>query len=446
MSSSTDPTSAAYAQAVKELGLKSNIAKALEIPDRELTVEVPFRRDNGEVESVIGFRVQHNNTRGPFKGGIRYHEHVDIDEVRSLATLMTWKTSLLDIPYGGGKGGIGVDPRKYSKTELERMSRRFFRAIDPIIGVNVDIPAPDVNTNAQVMSWFMDEYSQLHGYSPAIVTGKPLELGGSAGREAATGKGTAVITKETAQNWNIDLKNSRVVIQGFGNVGSYAAKFLHEYGCKIIAVSDVTGGLYDPDGLDIDSLFEYNYANKTINGFDQGKELTNDELLAEKLRRIANHGALGKHDHEIGGMNSRLDGIQAAVLSVKLKYIDKWNSSRYKNSEKYNRALHGIEDIFLPKIHPRSKHIFHVYTLRTNVRDPLRDYLSNKGIDTGVHYPVALPYLPPFRELNYTPKQLPVASIYQDKILSLPMYPELSGTQINRICTAIKDFYKNFEK
>ena len=280
MSSSTDPTSAAYAQAVKELGLKKNIAKALEIPDRELTVEVPFRRDNGEVESVIGFRVQHNNTRGPFKGGIRYHEHVDIDEVRSLATLMTWKTSLLDIPYGGGKGGIGVDPRKYSKTELERMSRRFFRAIDPIIGVNVDIPAPDVNTNAQVMSWFMDEYSQLHGYSPAIVTGKPLELGGSAGREAATGKGTAVITRETAQNWNIDLKNSKVVIQGFGNVGSYAAKFLHEYGCKIIAVSDVTGGLYDPDGLDIDSLFEYNYANKTINGFDQGKKLTNDELLA----------------------------------------------------------------------------------------------------------------------------------------------------------------------
>ncbi len=280
MSSSTDPTSAAYGQAVKELGLKKNIAKALEIPDRELTVEVPFRRDNGEIESVIGFRVQHNNTRGPFKGGIRYHQHVDINEVRSLATLMTWKTSLLDIPYGGGKGGIGVNPFNYSKTELERMSRRFFRAIDPIIGVNVDIPAPDVNTNAQVMSWFMDEYSQLHGYSPGIVTGKPLELGGSAGREAATGKGTAVITRESAEKWNIDLKNSKVVIQGFGNVGSFAAKFLHEYGCKIIAVSDVTGGLYDSDGLDIDSLFEYNYKHKTIDGFDQGKKITNDELLA----------------------------------------------------------------------------------------------------------------------------------------------------------------------
>ena len=280
MSSSTNPTSAAYKQAVEKLGMKPNIAKALEIPDRELTVEVPFRRDNGEVESVIGFRVQHNNTRGPFKGGIRYHQHVDIQEVRSLATLMTWKTSLLDIPYGGGKGGIGIDPLKYSKTELERMSRRFFRAIDPIIGVNVDIPAPDVNTNAQVMSWFMDEYSQLHGYSPAIVTGKPLELGGSEGREAATGRGTAIITRETAEKWEINLQDAQIVVQGFGNVGSYAAKFLHEYGCKIIAVSDVSGGLHDPDGLDIPSLFEYNYKHRTIDGFEQGKKITNEELLA----------------------------------------------------------------------------------------------------------------------------------------------------------------------
>ena len=280
MSSSTNPTSAAYKHAVEKLGMKPNIAKALEIPDRELTVEVPFRRDNGEVESVIGFRVQHNNTRGPFKGGIRYHQHVDIQEVRSLATLMTWKTSLLDIPYGGGKGGIGIDPLKYSKTELERMSRRFFRAIDPIIGVNVDIPAPDVNTNAQVMSWFMDEYSQLHGYSPAIVTGKPLELGGSEGREAATGRGTAIITRETAEKWEIDLQGAQIVIQGFGNVGSYAAKFLHEYGCKVIAVSDVSGGLYDPDGLDIPTLFEYNYKHRTIDGFEQGKKITNEELLA----------------------------------------------------------------------------------------------------------------------------------------------------------------------
>ena len=280
MSSSSNPTEAAYKSAVKKLGLKSNIARALEIPDRELKVEIPFRRDNGEIDSVVGYRVQHNNTRGPFKGGIRYHHHVDIDEVRSLATLMTWKTALVDIPYGGGKGGIGINPSDYSKVELERISRKFFRAIDPIIGVNIDIPAPDVNTNAQVMSWFMDEYSQTHGYTPGIVTGKPLELGGSEGREAATGKGTAIITREAAEKWNIGLKGAKVVVQGFGNVGSYAAKFLHEYGCKIIGVSDISGGLYAPDGFDVEELFDYNYKHRTIDGYQYGKKITNEELLA----------------------------------------------------------------------------------------------------------------------------------------------------------------------
>ena len=280
MSSSSNPTEAAYKSAVEKLGLKSNIARALEIPDRELKVEIPFRRDNGEIDSVVGYRVQHNNTRGPFKGGIRYHHHVDIDEVRSLATLMTWKTALVDIPYGGGKGGIGINPTDYSKVELERISRKFFRAIDPIIGVNIDIPAPDVNTNAQVMSWFMDEYSQTHGYTPGIVTGKPLELGGSEGREAATGRGTAIITREAADKWNIDLKGAKVVVQGFGNVGSYAAKFLHDYGCKIIGVSDISGRLYDPDGFDVEELFDYNYDHRTIDGYKYGKKITNEELLA----------------------------------------------------------------------------------------------------------------------------------------------------------------------
>ena len=280
MSSSSNPTETAYKSAVEKLGLKLNIARALEIPDRELKVEIPFRRDNGEIDSVVGYRVQHNNTRGPFKGGIRYHHHVDIDEVRSLATLMTWKTALVDIPYGGGKGGIGINPSEYSKIELERISRKFFRAIDPIIGVNVDIPAPDVNTNAQVMSWFMDEYSQTHGYTPGIVTGKPLELGGSEGREAATGRGTAIITREAAEKWNIGLKGAKVVVQGFGNVGSYAAKFLHEYGCKIIGVSDISGGLYAPDGFDVEELFDYNYEHRTIEGYKYGKKITNEELLA----------------------------------------------------------------------------------------------------------------------------------------------------------------------
>ena len=278
--SSITASSGSYQRAVELLGLKPEISRALEMPDRELTVEVPFRLDSGKVESLVGFRVQHNNTRGPFKGGIRYHHHVDLAEVRSLATLMTWKTSLLDIPYGGGKGGIQIDTSKYSIQEMERLSRRFFRAIDPFIGPNIDIPAPDVNTNAQVMGWFMDEYSQTHGYTPACVTGKPLELGGSEGREHATGKGTAITVRETSKNYNVDLENATVVVQGFGNVGSFAAKFLDEYGCKIIAVSDVTGAVHDPNGLDIPSLFDYNYEHRTIDGCGQGQKLTNEELLA----------------------------------------------------------------------------------------------------------------------------------------------------------------------
>ena len=277
--SSVNAATGAYQRAVELLGLKPNIARALEMPDRELTVEVRFRRDNGEVMSLLGFRVQHNNTRGPFKGGIRYHHHVDLAEVRALATLMTWKTALLDIPYGGGKGGIAIDPSEFSDYELERLSRKFFRAIDPVIGPNIDIPAPDVNTNPVVMGWFMDEYSQAHGYTPAIVTGKPLELGGSEGREHATGKGTAITVRETANKYDIDLDKSTVVIQGFGNVGSFAAKFLDEYGCKIVGVSDVTGGIHEPDGLEIPSLFDYNYNNRTIDGCGQGKKITNDELL-----------------------------------------------------------------------------------------------------------------------------------------------------------------------
>jgi len=323
MSSSSNPTEAAYKSAVEKLGLKSNIARALEIPDRELKVEIPFRRDNGEIDSVVGYRVQHNNTRGPFKGGIRYHHHVDIDEVRSLATLMTWKTALVDIPYGGGKGGIGINPSDYSKVELERISRKFFRAIDPIIGVNIDIPAPDVNTNAQVMSWFMDEYSQTHGYTPGIVTGKPLELGGSEGREAATGRGTAIITREAAEKWNIDLKGAKVVVQGFGNVGSYAAKFLHEYGCKIIGVSDISGGLYAPDGFDVEELFDYNYKHRTIDGYQYGKKITNEELLALECDFLI-PAALGSaiNENNVDSLNCKII-IEAANGPVTGEAADK---------------------------------------------------------------------------------------------------------------------------
>ena len=268
-----------FNRAADLIGLNETIRTSLNVPDRELMVEVPLRKDDGTIESFRGYRVQHNNSRGPFKGGIRYHEEVDLDEVRSLAALMTWKTALVDIPYGGGKGGISVNPSTLSELELERLSRRFFRAINPIIGVNRDIPAPDVNTNPQIMAWFMDEYGMINGHTPGIVTGKPIELGGSLGRNAATGKGTAIIARETANLLNMDLKGASVVIQGFGNVGSFAGRFLNEMGSKIIAVSDVNGGLYDPDGLDITSLIDYNNKNGTIKGFSQGDSVSNEDIL-----------------------------------------------------------------------------------------------------------------------------------------------------------------------
>ena len=268
-----------FNRAADLIGLDETIRTSLNVPDRELMVEVPLRKDDGTIESFRGYRVQHNNSRGPFKGGIRYHEEVDLDEVRSLAALMTWKTALVDIPYGGGKGGISVNPSTLSELELERLSRRFFRAINPIIGVNRDIPAPDVNTNPQIMAWFMDEYGMINGHTPGIVTGKPIELGGSLGRNAATGKGTAIIARETANLLNMDLEGASVVIQGFGNVGSFAGRFLNEMGSKIIAVSDVNGGLYDPDGLDITSLIDYNNKNGTIKGFSQGDLVSNEDIL-----------------------------------------------------------------------------------------------------------------------------------------------------------------------
>ena len=268
-----------FNQAADLIGLDEEVRLSLIAPDRELMVEVPLRKDDGSIQSFRGYRVQHNNSRGPFKGGIRFHEEVDLDEVRALAALMTWKTALVDIPYGGGKGGITVNPNNLSVLELERLSRRFFRSIDPIIGLNRDIPAPDVNTNAQIMAWFMDEYGMMNGHTPGIVTGKPIELGGSLGREAATGRGTAIITRESANFFNLDLSKSNVVIQGFGNVGSYTAKFLDEMGSKIIAVSDVNGGLNEPDGFDVPSLIEFNSKNRTIKGCGQGSAISNEKLI-----------------------------------------------------------------------------------------------------------------------------------------------------------------------
>ena len=291
-----------FERAADKLGLEENFSNSLMMPDRELAVEVPLNRDDGSLAVFKGYRIQHTNARCPFKGGIRYHEEVDLDEVRALAALMTYKTAVVDIPYGGGKGGITIDPREYSERELEQLSRRFFRRISPIIGVNKDIPAPDVNTNAQIMAWFMDEYSQNHGYSPGIVTGKPIDLGGSLGREAATGRGVFFTIREAAAEFEMDLSEATAVIQGFGNVGSFAATFLHEAGCKVIAVSDVTGGLHEPNGLDIPSLMDHVKENRVIEGFGQGKKLSNEELLTIQCDFLV-PAALGGVIHKMNADN-----------------------------------------------------------------------------------------------------------------------------------------------
>ena len=291
-----------FERAADKLGLEENFSNSLMMPDRELAVEVPLNRDDGSLAVFKGYRIQHNNARGPFKGGIRYHQEVDLDEVRALAALMTYKTAVVDIPYGGGKGGITIDPRDYSERELEQLSRRFFRRISPIIGVNKDIPAPDVNTNAQIMAWFMDEYSQNHGYSPGIVTGKPIDLGGSLGREAATGRGVYFTIREAAAEFEVDLSEATAVIQGFGNVGSFAAKFLHEAGCKVIAVSYVSGGLHEPNGLDISSLTDYVKENRVIEGSGQGKKLSNEELLTIQCDFLV-PAALGGVIHKMNADN-----------------------------------------------------------------------------------------------------------------------------------------------
>ena len=227
----------------EKLNLSKEMRTLLRIPYRELKVEIPVRMDNGHLSVFIGYRVQHNGARGPYKGGVRYHPDLDMDDVRALAMLMTWKAALVEIPFGGAKGGVCCDPKKMSLAELQRLTRAFISKIDLIIGPSRDIPARDVNTNAQVMSWMMDEYGKYHGYTPAIVTGKPVELGGSLEREQATGRGCVFTALEAAKVLGLKLKGARVAIQGFGNVGSNAAHILEEEGCRVIAVSDSQGAV-----------------------------------------------------------------------------------------------------------------------------------------------------------------------------------------------------------
>ncbi len=272
-------TNRLFDKAADLIDLDEETRLLLKTPFREIQVEVPIRTDDGSLEVFLGYRVQHNTARGPMKGGLRYHPEVDFDEVRSLASLMTWKTALVDVPFGGAKGGITCDPHQLSLYELERLSRKFTERIGFAFGLHLDIPAPDVNTNAQVMAWIMDQYSSQYGYTTGIVTGKPIELGGSAGREAATGRGVSLITQAAAKDLGIAIKDARIAIQGFGNVGSFAGLLLHQAGAKLIAVSDHTGGIYNERGLDAEALFDHVSEKRGVVGFP-GESLSNEELLA----------------------------------------------------------------------------------------------------------------------------------------------------------------------
>lgn len=261
------------------LGLEPYMRRLLVAPFRSVSVEVPVRMDDDRIEVFSGYRVQHSGARGPCKGGIRYHLEADEEEVLGLATTMTWKTALVDIPFGGAKGGVQVDPRKLSIRELEAVTRVFTRRISIVLGPYRDIPAPDMGTNAQCMAWLLDEYSARAGYSPAVVTGKPIALGGSLGREEATGRGTVYCMQEYSRDFHLPIKGSRVVIQGFGNVGAHVALYAHELGAKVIATTDVDGGLHNDQGLDIPKLFAHAYRErKPVADFPGGQHITNDEL------------------------------------------------------------------------------------------------------------------------------------------------------------------------
>jgi glutamate dehydrogenase (NAD(P)+) len=246
---------------------------------REVQVQIPIRQADGGVHTYFGYRVQHNGARGPYKGGIRFHQDVDLDEVRALAALMTWKTAIVGVPFGGAKGGVDCPAQQLEQSEVEKIARSFMDKIEKVLGPNRDIPAPDLNTNAQVMAWMMDEYGKLHGYTPAIVTGKPISLGGSYGRESATGRGLVDLYKEVSPELGLEPTRTRVVMQGFGNVGSWAARLLHELGCKIVGVSNTQGAIYSEKGFDPFRLREHISQGGSITDFPGADAMSADELM-----------------------------------------------------------------------------------------------------------------------------------------------------------------------
>ena len=321
-----DQTLYYFNTAADTMDLGQHIKKMMADPYRVIQVQIPVEDDNGEINVYTGYRVQHNKGRGPMKGGLRYHPTVDAEHSASLGSLMTWKTALLDIPFGGAKGGINCDPTKMSEKEVEKVTRKFISSIHENIGPYKDIPAPDVNTNGQVMAWIMDEYSKINGFSPAVVTGKPIDLHGSEGREAATGRGIVNVCETLLQDRNLDVENTKFVIQGFGNVGSHCANILHEMGAKVIAISDVSGGIHCPEGLDIPTLSAYTRFGGLLKDYEGYDYVSNENLLLLDCD-ILIPAALGRTIHKDNASHLRckmvVEGANSPVTPEADEILDK---------------------------------------------------------------------------------------------------------------------------
>jgi glutamate dehydrogenase (NAD(P)+) len=315
-------------EAAKIINCDPNVLERLRRPRRAITVSVPVRMDDYSVKVFTGFRVQYSPTLGPYKGGIRYHQNVDLAEVVGLAALMTFKNSVLGLPLGGAKGGITVDPTKLSRTEKQNLTRRYASEIGPFVGPTQDIPAPDVGTDPQTMAWFMDTYSQEHGgfAQPGVVTGKPVEIGGSLGRNHATGLGVVYVAEKAFEVCKMNLKGAKIAIQGFGNVGSFAAKFAQERGARIIAVSDVSGGVHNGDGIDINDLMEYIKSHKVVKGYPKAQPVTNEELLelpCDALFPCALESQIDVHNAEKVKAKIIVEGANGPVTNAATKILSK---------------------------------------------------------------------------------------------------------------------------
>jgi glutamate dehydrogenase (NAD(P)+) len=320
-----------FDRACDRIELRDDLRPVFWSPYREVSVQIPVKLADGKVHVYSGYRIQHNGARGPYKGGVRFHPDVDIDEVRALASLMSWKTAIAGVPFGGAKGGVNCPAQDLSPDELQRISRSFMDKVEKILGPTRDIPAPDVNTNAQVMAWFMDEYGKLHGHTPAICTGKPIELEGSHGREAATGRGCVYMFREAAPQLGLSPANVTFAVQGFGNVGSWAARLMHQLGCRMVAVSDANGAIRSDAGIDPDALYDFVQKGGKLSEFDGAEPIDPEDLVAVECDVLI-PAALGGMIHEgnadrlsckmlIEGANSPTTPTADRVLTDKGVYI-----------------------------------------------------------------------------------------------------------------------------